>query len=178
MTAPLWLRRSDASCDCPREHDVLDAIASHRWPDRADEELRAHVASCALCADVANVAAAFAHDLEVASAEATSVPPADVVWFRAQARAKAEASRQAARPVAVMQALGFACAAGVISVLIGMIAFWVWTRADSLQALPDLQALRLLRLDSMGLLVRGTLLAIGLWLLLAPVAVYLVASDD
>jgi hypothetical protein len=30
----------------------------------------------------------------------------------------------------------------------------------------------------MGVAIRGTLLAIGLWLVLAPVAVYLVASDD
>jgi hypothetical protein len=30
----------------------------------------------------------------------------------------------------------------------------------------------------MGFVIRGTLLAIGLWLVLAPVAVYLVACDD
>jgi NhaP-type Na+/H+ and K+/H+ antiporter len=32
--------------------------------------------------------------------------------------------------------------------------------------------------DVMGLAIRGVLLAVGLWLILAPVAVYLVASDD
>jgi hypothetical protein len=32
--------------------------------------------------------------------------------------------------------------------------------------------------DAMSLAIRGTLIAIGLWLVLAPVAVYLVASDD
>jgi hypothetical protein len=175
MMTPHWLRASSGAVDCPRESDVLDAIASHRWPERADEELRAHVTTCAVCSDVANVAAAFAHDLEVAAAEARPLPSADLVWFRAQARAKAEASRQAARPIAVMQAIGFACAAGVISVLIGLAAFWVWTQAEWLQTLPDLQ---LVWLDSMSLAVRGTLLAIGLWLILAPVAVYLVASDD
>ena len=30
----------------------------------------------------------------------------------------------------------------------------------------------------MNLAIRGTLIAVGLWLVLAPVAVYLVASDD
>lgn len=177
MTAPQWLRRSD-QLDCPREAEVLDAIAAHRWPERADEDLRAHVTTCALCADVATVAAAFARDLESALHEATTLPSADVVWFRAQARAKAEASRRAARPIAVMQAIGFACAAAVISLSIGVAAFWVWTQADWLQALPDFQLVRFVRLDSMGLAIRGTLLAIGLWLILAPVAVYLVASDD
>jgi hypothetical protein len=171
---PRWPQRP-LPVDCPREADVLDAIASRRWPDRADDELRTHVATCEWCADVANVASAFVLDLESASAEATSLPSADVVWFRAQARARAEASRQAARPIAVMQAIGFASAAAVISVLIGVMAYWVWTHADWLQALPDLQ---LVSLDSMGLAIRGTLLAIGLWLILAPVAVYLVASDD
>ena len=71
-----------------------------------------------------------------------------------------------------MQALGFACAAAMISALIGVVAFWVWTRADWLAALPTLG---FLPAESMSLALRGILLAIGLWLLLAPVAVYLVA---
>ena len=75
----------------------------------------------------------------------------------------------------IMQALGFACAAGIISALIGAIAVWVWARADSLFTFRGLE---LLPLDAMGLAIRGTLLAIGLWLVLAPVAVYLVVSDD
>lgn len=161
--------------DCRREADVLDAIASQRWPDRADDELRAHVASCAVCADVAEVAQAFAADHDAGFAEAAALPPAEVIWFRAQARARAEASRQAARPIAIMQALGFAFAAGVISALIGVVAVWVWTRTDLLQTVPSLP---LVPLDVMGLAIRGTLLAIGLWLILAPVAVYLVAADD
>ena len=174
MTWPSSLR-PNAVVECPREADLLDALASNRWPERADAELRGHVASCAVCADVASVAMAFAADHEVAASEAATLPSADLVWFRAQARARAEASRQAARPIAVMQAIGLASAAAVISLLIGVVAYWVWARADSLQVLPDLQ---LVHLDAMGLAIRGTLLAVGLWLLLAPVAVYLVASDD
>jgi hypothetical protein len=74
-----------------------------------------------------------------------------------------------------MQALGLAAATAVISFLIGVVAWWVWQRADSLAPLPTWQ---LVGLDTMGFAIRGVLLAIGLWLLLAPVAVYLVASDD
>jgi hypothetical protein len=162
--------------DCVREADGLDAVASHRWPERAEAELVAHVSSCQICSDVVSIAGAFAADHDVAFIEAaTAIPSAHLVWFRAQARARAEASRQAARPIAVMQALGFACAAGVMSLLIGVVAYWVWTRTDWLQTMPTLHVVPL---DGMGLAVRGTLLAIGLWLLLAPVAVYLVASDD
>jgi hypothetical protein len=161
--------------DCEHEADVLDAIASHRWPDRVDDELRAHVHGCEICADVLEVAAALSAEHDAAWTETVTLPTSHVVWFRAQARARAEAARQAARPIAIMQALGFACAAAVISGLIGVVAYWVWARADWLTSLP---AITFVPLDSMGLAVRGILLAIGLWLILAPVAVYLVASDD
>ena len=161
--------------ECVREADVLDAVAAQRWPDRVDPELRAHVAACPCCAEVGDIAAAFATDREAPWSEARLFPSAEVVWFRAQARARADAARAAARPIAIMQALGFACAAGIISALIGAIAVWVWARADSLFTFRGLEPIPL---DAMGLAIRGTLLAIGLWLVLAPVAVYLVASDD
>ena len=161
--------------ECARELEVIDAIASQRWPDRADEELRAHVLGCEHCADVAEVASALRHDKDVALVESARMPSADLVWFRAQARARAEASRQAARPVAIMQAIGLAGATGVISMLIGIVAYWVWQRTDWLTTVQTLQPIGF---DSMGFAVRGVLLAVGLWLILAPVAVYLVASDD
>jgi hypothetical protein len=161
--------------ECCRETDVIDAIASQRWPDRAGEELRQHVASCAICADVADVASALREDHELISDEATHLPSADLIWLRAQARARAEATRQAGRPIAIMQALGLAGATAVISLLIGAVAYWVWQRADWLTTLPSFDPIGM---DTMGFAVRGVLLAIGLWLILAPVAVYLVASDD
>jgi len=161
--------------ECIREADVIDAIASRRWPERAGDELRAHVASCEVCADVADVAGAMNAEHDLAWTEAAVLPSAHVVWLRAQARARSAAARQAARPIAVMQALGLASAAGVISVLIGMVAYWVWARSEWLLAMPTLEPIGL---ESMGFAIRGTLLAIGLWLVLAPVAVYLVASDD
>jgi hypothetical protein len=161
--------------ECPREADVLEAAAAQRWPDRVDEVLRAHVAQCQACADVALIAPLFAAERETAWQDAAMVPPPEVVWFRAQARARAEAARQAARPVAIMQALGLASATAVISVLIGAIAWWVWTRTEWLHTLPEFP---LVPVDAMHVAIRGTLLAIALWLLLAPVAVYLVAADD
>jgi hypothetical protein len=161
--------------ECSREIEVVDAIASRRWPDRADAELRAHVEACAICADVADVARALAEEHDVAFSDAAKLPPAELVWFRAQARARADATRQAARPIAIMQALGLAGATGIISLLIGAVAYWVWQRTNWLTAMPSLDVIGL---DSMGFAIRGVLLAVGLWLILAPVAVYLVASDD
>lgn len=161
--------------ECRREADVVDAVTSQRWPDRVDDDLRAHVAHCAVCADVAEVASALREDHDTTWVEAARLPSSDVVWFRAQARARAEAARQAARPIAVMQAVGLAGATGVISLLIGVVAYWVWQRADWVTMLP---ASNPLSFDVMGFAMRGVLLAIALWLVLAPVAVYLVASDD
>jgi hypothetical protein len=81
-----------------------------------------------------------------------------------------------------MQALGFASAAGMISGLIGAVAWWVWSRTEWLTAGSEwvtlLPTMPPVSLDTMGFAVRGVLLAIGLWLVLAPVAVYLAAADD
>jgi hypothetical protein len=158
--------------DCVREADVLDAIASRRWPDRAGGDLVAHVAECAVCSDVACVAAAVDGESEVARAEAAAVPPATVVWIRAEARARADAARQAARPIAVMQTLGALCVVLAVALVAGVGGWWLWTNRDALGP-PDI-----LPLDAIGFVVRGTLVALGVWLVLASIAVYLVAADD
>ena len=38
---------------CQFEEQVLAAVASGDWPDRADQALRAHVTECSTCADLA-----------------------------------------------------------------------------------------------------------------------------
>ena len=53
--------------ECPREQEALDAIVSRRWPGRADIDLRRHVVTCSVCADLIDVAAALADDHERAS---------------------------------------------------------------------------------------------------------------
>ena len=63
----------------------------------------------------------------------------------------------------------------MISLAIGFVAYWVWAHSEWLLTMPAIDPIGL---DSMGFAIRGTLLAIGLWLVLAPIAVYLVASDD
>ena len=50
-----------ARFECPHESDVLTAVYTRRWPDRADETLRAHVATCEICRDLA---AEFGGDLQ------------------------------------------------------------------------------------------------------------------
>jgi hypothetical protein len=103
--------------ECPRESDVLDALASARWPDRVDAELTQHVSSCAICQDVVAVAAAMREDHDATWREA-NVPSSGQMWWRAEMRARQDAIRDASRPVTVAQAvavglaLSFAAVAG------------------------------------------------------------------
>ena len=89
---------------CQFEQELLDAIAARRWPNRAEAQLREHVAHCGLCSDVAAIAGAFFEDRDCAQAEAV-VPSSSAVWWRAQIRAREEAARVAARPLLIFQAL-------------------------------------------------------------------------
>ena len=94
--------------ECTREQDVLDAVAAGRWPERCDPELRDHIADCRICRDVASVFAALSEERDAAWDEAI-VPPSSVVWWRAQMRAREEAARTAARPIAAAQMFAVAC---------------------------------------------------------------------
>ena len=50
--------------ECPRESDVLDAVASEKWPHRVDAELADQVLSWAVCAVVLAVATVMRADHE------------------------------------------------------------------------------------------------------------------
>lgn len=161
--------------ECPREQDVLDAIAACRWPDR-DVDLRAHVEACEVCRDLADVASALTYEHQASVEEMTALPSADVVWWRAQIRARTDAAHAASRPIAVVQALAIACAVGVVVGLAGNAAWGLplWARWFTGATAAVAAAAGT---DAVGLALRGGVLAIGVWLVLAPVAVYL-ATDD
>lgn len=99
--------------ECPREHDVLDAVVRGHWPD----ELRAHAGVCSTCGDLAVVAEALQREHEDASQEAR-VPTAGQVWWRATMRRRAEAAAAAARPITLVQGLAGSCAAGLVGAVV------------------------------------------------------------
>jgi len=106
---------------CAHERDVLDLVAVGQWPQRASSALRAHVASCSSCAEVASIAAAVR---EWDDAEAVPhVPEAAVVWRRAQVRAHEAAARTASRPIWATQ---LAAAAGFVAALVWIGPSAVW----------------------------------------------------
>jgi hypothetical protein len=109
--------------ECEFEADVLAAVVQSRWPERVDVQLREHVASCSICADVAAVAGAFDGSLEAMRACA-ELPDASRVWWGAQLRARREAVAAAGRPITAVQLVAFACAVGLLGACIGATSTW------------------------------------------------------
>jgi hypothetical protein len=121
--------------ECDREEDVLAAVSTGRWPGRVDAELLAHVSACALCRDVVDVVAAFNQIDDRAAVHA--LPDSQVVWLRAQIRARAEATRLAQRPITVAQALAFAAIVGVLGTLAGASSPWLQGGLHAMGALTS-----------------------------------------
>lgn len=167
------------TCECDREHDVLDALAAGRWPSRCDEDLRAHVGACAICRDLADVAAEFADDRDAAWRDA-QVPSAGIVWWRAQLRAREDAARSAGRPVAFIQGVAASVAVWLAIALFRAIpaeSVGEW-RAWLAGLLP---AVTFTMADVSRLTAAVPLFVIVIvagWLLLAPLAIYLAAADE
>ena len=165
--------------ECPREQDVLDALASGRWPDKCGDDLQVHVNECAVCSDLASVAPALLDDRETAWTE-TRVPPAGVVWWHAQLRAREDAARAAGRPVAFIQGIAASVALWLlVSLYRALPAGAVSQLRNSLtNALPSmtLTLADVARVTAAIPLVAFILAA--LWLVVAPVAIYLATVDE
>ena len=164
---------------CQFEQELLDAVAARRWPDRADASLREHVARCSLCSDVAEIAGAFFDDRECARIEAV-VPSASAMWWRAQIRAREEAARLAARPLLIVQTVATVVAAIVAIALAPAASGWIrgslatlggtgfWTMPRDVNISWSLSAAAYTTLP---------LIAVGVWVVLAPVVVYLALDE-
>lgn len=161
--------------ECEFEEEALAAVQQDRWPGRVDADLRAHVAECAICSDVVSVAAVFEQSREELLAQAV-VPDSGRLWWRAQLRARREAAEAAGRPITAVQAIAFACAAGLLGACFGAVSTWfqsalqwVVSSVDSI----DFSALFAAAAEH-GIL----LLAMAAVLLLVPAAVYLAIGRE
>jgi len=167
--------------ECPREQDLLDALAAGRWPSRCEEELRRHVDGCGICTDLVQVVAPL-KDAGDHLWSTIRVPSSGTVWWRAQTRACHEAAREAARPVTVAQALGSTLAVLSLAVLIWIATPWLSDLQQLMPSLPslDIQTTRLIGLAESIDLARWRwviVAAIG-WLVLAPLAIYFALFED
>jgi hypothetical protein len=151
---------------CNREPEVFTAVTTGGWPHQSSRELQGHVVECAVCADLVEVALLLAAD-HARGLEKSSVPSAGQVWWRARVRARAEARRAAERPMHIVQAITAACVVGGVAGGLGWAAPWMrhagtWLHAIAVPA----------ELDAVWWL------AIATWLILAPVALYLVFARE
>lgn len=159
--------------DCVREQDVVDALASGRWPERVSDDLRCHVDGCDICADTLAVALPLLLDRD-APGDEPHIPSSAVMWWRAQLRARQDAAREAARPIAVAQIVGGISVVAALSIVV--LAFsplareWVTGLAGGTHAFT-LEALTL-----HGWLLPGLMLLLGL--VLTPLAIYFAVVED
>jgi hypothetical protein len=109
--------------DCELEAEVLAVVLQNRWPERVDDGLRLHVATCAICADVVAIAGAIDDAREEMRAQAV-VSDSGRVWWLAQMRARREAARAAGRPITAAQVIAFACAMGLLGACFGATSAW------------------------------------------------------
>lgn len=167
--------------DCAREQDVLDAVATGRWPGRCDAELRHHIAECRICRDIATVFAALWDERDAAWEEA-SVPPSSVVWWRAQVRAREEAARTAARPIAVAQAIAVACLIAAAVALVPLALPSAREVAAFVAAVAGWVAPRAVAASNAFTIVTGTALPIlpfaAASVLLAPILLYYALTEE
>jgi hypothetical protein len=93
------------------------------------------------------------------------VPTPEIVWWRAQMRAREDAARTAARPIVFTQALAVAALIGLLVSVVGRLTL----PAMSFAGFPELPA---------GLPVVPIAIAAACWVIIAPAALYVAFSRD
>jgi hypothetical protein len=174
--------------ECSREFEVLDALQTAAWPECCSDTLRTHVAECQSCAAVVEIVLALTDEHRTATLEA-SVPSSGIVWWRAQMRARQEATVVAMRPIHVVQGLSLACGAGLLAAAVSFVSptfrswlAWIGGAASEMKSL-ELPAAIWSNLQGVvtpsgsGPVLLAAILAITALILLAPVAVYFSARD-
>ncbi len=167
--------RTETVVECPREADVLEAVTFGRLG-----EVRDHLAECATCAEIAEIAGALHADYAAACRDA-QVPSAGAVWWRATVRARAEATRTVSQPITVLQGVAGACGVGLACALIGIVwrsLAWFGRTGDLIERIDarrdDIAAASALLLQH-GLPI---MLALAACLIIAPLALYIALADE
>jgi len=165
--------------ECRFESEVFRAVFQGRWPGRADPDLAAHVAHCAICSDIVTVAGAIEESREETAAP-PAIPNSGLVWWMAQRRARLEAAEIAARPIQAAQAIALVCAAILFCAYSGaVVSRFVAALARLSPDKGDLDiAARLSAAASLLAGHAGLALAAAAVLLLVPAAAYLAIGRD
>jgi hypothetical protein len=165
---------------CSHEKEIAALLASGQCPHASPAELRAHIASCRSCAELALVTSAFRAARTTAAAAAPLVSPG-ILWGRAQLRRRNAAIERVTRPILGAQIFAFLIC---IAVAIGFAASHAAQGLDWFASLSQI-----VRSPSTDLarLWPPTLAGSTLWVLvpllamvalLGGVAVYLASSEE
>ena len=119
---------------------------------------------CPECGPLAALADEIRREYEHTQ-QSAQVPTAEIVWWRAQMRAREDAARTAARPIVFTQALAVAALIGLLISVVGRLT------------LPVLSWAALLELPA-GLPHIAIGIAAVCWLVIAPAVLYLAFSRD
>jgi hypothetical protein len=151
---------------CPREKELTGLLDRGHWPEAATDDLRAHVAVCRGCQDLALVTTAFRAD-RVRQAALPRLEPAGVLWWRAQLRRRHAALQQISRPLFGAQI--FAIAVSLLGTTLFLLSQWKRSAAGLswLTDLPRSLHLELLLPDAVQKSQTATWLFVSTALMLA-----------
>jgi hypothetical protein len=127
-------------------------------------ECQCEKADCPQCGPLVQLARQIREEFEHTT-QAARVPTPEIVWWRAQMRAREEAARKAARPILFTQALAIAALIGLLVSVAGRLT----VPAFSFAGMPSLSA---------GLPLVYIVIAATFCLLITPLAVYLALARD
>jgi hypothetical protein len=119
---------------------------------------------CPQCGPLVALEQQIRHEFEHTMRQARVLTP-EIVWWRAQMRARQEAARKAARPILLTQALAVAASIGLLVALAGRVT------------LPSVSFAEMSPLSA-GLPVLYIVIAAAFCLLIAPLAVYVALARD
>jgi hypothetical protein len=118
---------------------------------------------CPTCGPLVALAEQIRREFEHTQSQAR-VPTPEIVWWRAQMRAREEAARTAARPIVFTQALAVAALIGLLVSVLGRLTLPAMTWSE-------------LALQT-GLPLVPIAIAAVCWLVVAPAALYFAFSRD
>jgi len=167
--------------DCVRAADVLAAMTVGPVPDVSDSEVTRHLSACESCRGLVAVVSALRGERDRLRHDA-SLPSAGLIWWRARLRERQEAARNASAPLTILHAaalVGVLVLAAALASTLGWSAGFdvAWT-TDLLPSVPSWEQASQAVSAASSLVRIGLVLAAGVWLILAPVAVYLAIKRE
>jgi len=150
----------------------MAAVTTGSWPE---DGLLEHAAACRTCSDIVTLLQTLASERDRLIGQA-QVPSAGLVWWRAQIRARQEAARKVAQPIAYAQGIAVAvglviafAVAGLAVPWVGERAAWLMDYARAIQMSAEITGLTTALPGSVVWLIAG----VAIWFIVAPVVILL-----